>query len=180
MVATIPTLTDGVVTLRAPQASDVDAITAACQDPSISRFTTIPRPYGREHAEAFVRESAQHRAEGTSASFVVVDAASDELLGACGLVRIDAADGVTEVGYWLKPEARGRGAITRAVRLIAAWALGDLGGRRLELQADVRNLPSQAVAERAGFHREGEVPAPDRCADRSETMVMFSLTPADL
>jgi RimJ/RimL family protein N-acetyltransferase len=44
----------------------------------------------------------------------------------------------------------------------------------------VRNRASQRVAEKAGFRREGEVPAPERCAGRSETMVMFALTPADL
>ena len=65
------------------------------------------------------------------------------------------------------------------MRLVAGWVLRDLGALRLELQADVRNHPSLRVAERAGFHREGLVPAPERCADRSETMVMFSLTPDD-
>ncbi len=173
---TIPTLSDGVVTLRRPEASDIDAITAGCQEPDVSRYTSMPSPYERQHAEAFVRDSARNWEQGTSANFVIVDATTGELLGGCGLIRLDSSDRVSEVGYWLRGAARGRGAMTRAVRLVANWVLRDLGFRRLELQADVRNTPSHRVAERAGFRREGEVPAPGRCADRSETMVMFALT----
>jgi RimJ/RimL family protein N-acetyltransferase len=57
--------------------------------------------------------------------------------------------------------------------------LGELGFGRLELQTDVRNRSSQRVAEKAGFAREGEVEPPERCRERSERMVMFSLVPAD-
>ncbi len=44
---------------------------------------------------------------------------------------------------------------TRAVRLVAAWALRAAGCERLVLRADTLNVPSQRVAERAGFVREG-------------------------
>jgi RimJ/RimL family protein N-acetyltransferase len=123
-----------------------------------------------------VRESALHWQQAISANFVIVDATTGEFLGGCGVIRLDAPDRVAEVGYWLRGAARGRGVMTQAVRLISGWVLRELGFVRLELQADVRNTPSHRVAERAGFRREGEVPAPERCADRSETMMMFALT----
>jgi RimJ/RimL family protein N-acetyltransferase len=177
---TIPTLSDGVVTLRRPEASDVEALTAGCREPDVSRYTSIPSPYERHHAQAFVRDSARQWEHGASANFVIVDATTAELLGGCGLIRLDSPDRVSEVGYWLRGAARGRGVMTRAVHLVSEWVLRELGFQRLELQADVRNTPSHRVAERAGFRREGTVPAPERCADRSETMVMFALTREDL
>lgn len=176
-MTTAPTLSDGVVTLRPPELGDVDAITAGCQDPSVSRYTSIPSPYERQHAKTFVRDSARHWRDGVSANFVIVDSESGELLGGCGVIRLDAPDRVAEIGYWLTVDARGRGVMTRAVRMVSEWVLRDLDFTRLELQTDVRNTPSQRVAERAGFHREGEVPAPERMGERSETMVMFSLVP---
>lgn len=177
MVLAAPALSDGVVTLRQPVVDDIDAITEGCQEPDVTRYTSIPSPYERAHAEGFVRDSAQAWAAGATANFVIVDAATDELLGGIGVIRLDGADRVAEVGYWLRGAARGRGVMTRSVRLVAEWVLRDLDVQRLELQADVRNVLSHGVAERAGFRREGEVPAPERCVERSETMVMFSLTP---
>jgi RimJ/RimL family protein N-acetyltransferase len=49
----------------------------------------------------------------------------------------------------------GRGATTRALVLIAGWALAREGVARLQLRADTENEPSRRVAERAGFTFEG-------------------------
>ncbi|CAB4928424.1 unannotated protein [freshwater metagenome] len=51
-----PVLSDGVVTLRGLVRDDVDAVFAACQDPEIPRFTSVPSRYLREHAESFVND----------------------------------------------------------------------------------------------------------------------------
>jgi RimJ/RimL family protein N-acetyltransferase len=173
---TVPTtLDDGVVRLRPPEPRDVDAVFAYCNDPEAARFTTIPWPYERHHAVEWIEESARCWDDGVRASFVIVDVATAGLVGSIGLVRLDRDADVAEVGYLVKREARGRGIAPRAVRLVRDWVLGDLGFARLELQTDVRNHASQRVAEKAGFTREGEVEAPERCRERSERMVMFSL-----
>lgn len=57
--------------------------------------------------------------ERTSAPTVVVDATTVELLGACGLVEMK--NDQSEIGYWVKREARGRGVATRAVLLVTRW-----------------------------------------------------------
>jgi RimJ/RimL family protein N-acetyltransferase len=54
----------------------------------------------------------------------------------------------------LGAHARGRGVMTRAVRLISRWAIEQLNIQHLEILAHPQNLSSVAVAERAGFHRE--------------------------
>jgi len=54
--AEAPVLSDGVVTLRELVRDDVDAVFAACQDPEIPRFTTVPSPYLWEHVESFVND----------------------------------------------------------------------------------------------------------------------------
>jgi RimJ/RimL family protein N-acetyltransferase len=180
MTLTVPALDDGVVRLRPPEPGDVDTIFATIQDPEIPRFTTIPWPYERIHALNYVKESARTWREGVAASFVMIDSSTDEVIGSIALVELDREAAHAEVGYWVARGVRGRGVATRALRLIARWALRDLGVARLELQADVRNHASHRVAEKAGFTREGEVDPPPRCRERSDRMVMFSLTPADL
>jgi len=57
VIPIVPDLSDGMVRLRVPDRKDVDAIHAACQDPFIVRFTRVPFPYSRLHAQAFVRNA---------------------------------------------------------------------------------------------------------------------------
>ncbi|MGH9049013.1 MAG: GNAT family N-acetyltransferase [Acidimicrobiia bacterium] len=176
----VPDLDDGVVRLRPPVPADIDGVVAVCQDEEAARFTTIPWPYERHHAVEWVEESTRCWAEGVRASFVILDVSTGEVVGNLGLVRLEPDGSVAEVGYLVKRTARGRGVASRAVKLVVPWVLRDLGYQRLELQTDVRNVASQRVAEKAGFRRKGEVEPPERCRDRSQRMVMFALTSADL
>lgn len=166
-----PRLTDGVIVLRPPVEGDAPAITAACQDPEVCRYTALPDPYELHHATEWIAGAPAAWRDATSAPMVVVDAATDELLGACGL--LDIRDGHAEIGYWVAAGARGRGVATRGVVLLTAWGLGELGLSEIELLADVRNLPSHRVAEKAGYRATGRVPPPARCADRCREMVRF-------
>ena len=150
-----PTLTDGTVTVRPMGADDVPALTRACQDPEIPRWTRVPRPYTPEDARAFVAAAAAEAASGIGVALVVADA-GDVFLGTIGLMEIDRSTGSGELGYWLAREARGRGAATRAVRLVAGWAAHELGLRRLEILTHGGNAASARVAERAGFAATGE------------------------
>ena len=141
-----PTLSDGVVTLRPRRPEDVDAIVAACQDPEIPRWTMVPSPYTREHAEEWLA-----RPDHSSVHLLAVDA-DDRLLGSFSLMEIDRERGYGEIGYWLAAEARGRGFATRAVLLLRDWA-ASRGLRELEIMTEPENVASARVAERAGFAR---------------------------
>jgi RimJ/RimL family protein N-acetyltransferase len=144
------TLEDDVVRLRPFEDADVPAIAAACQDPEIPRWTAVPSPY----------------------------TASGELLGSIGVRYLDG--GIGEVGYWVKREARGRGVATRALGLVARWALVDKGLGRFQLRADIENEPSQRVAEKAGFVREGVLRSSLVHKGERRDVIMYSLVPEDL
>jgi RimJ/RimL family protein N-acetyltransferase len=145
----LPTLSDGVVTLRPRRLEDAGAVTAACQDPEIPRWTTVPSPYTREHAVEWLSQR-----EPDMAHFFAVDA-EDRLLGSFSVMEIDAERGYGEIGYWVAAAARRRGVATRAVTLLRDWAVS-LGLRELEIIPDPANTASCRVAERAGFEPTGE------------------------
>jgi [ribosomal protein S5]-alanine N-acetyltransferase len=90
------------------------------------------------------------------------------------------SDGVGEVGYWVKREARGRGLATRALRLLARWALEDQRLARVQLAAEPGNLASLRVAEKAGFTREGLLRRYLNIGGERRDGFMFSLLPEEL
>jgi RimJ/RimL family protein N-acetyltransferase len=153
-----PTLSDGVVTLRASRPEDAEAIAAAVQDAEIKRWSlAIPYPYDRDDALVFIALSAEEAAAGRSHHFVAVDG-DDRVIGSFGAMG-------DELGYWVAAPARGRGVATRGVILLRDWAHAALGYARIELQIHPANLASLRVAERAGFVDSGERRVPDRGQD---------------
>ena len=98
-------------------------------------------------------------AESSEAVFAVCDATQpDLLLGLVGLHGIDLGGepgGVAEIGYWMSPSGRGRGLMTRAVRLVSAWAVDELHLTRITWFAIVGNDASRRVAEANGYVVEG-------------------------
>lgn len=95
---------------------------------------------------------------GEARSFVITDGA--ETLGAICVWKTTWRDqDVWETGWFVVPEAQGRGAGTAAVRLLVADARAHTEERTL-LTAfpDRRNLPSNALCRNAGFTLAGQRP----------------------
>ena len=175
-----PELAADGIRLRELGAADVPAMTAACQDPLIQRFTFVPVPYDDRHARGFVAGLPAARATGDSLALAISPVGGDELLGTVGLQRFRWEHRTCEIGYWVVPAARGRGAATAAVRLLSRWALSELGLARVQLDTDVDNVASQRVAERAGFVREGVLRSLIEVKGRRWTEVIHSLIAEDL
>ncbi len=141
------------VVLSIPVENDIDAIHAACQDPDIPRFTTVPSPYERQDAEEFVAKVADTWAQGHDRTWAIRH--RDELAGMIGFYRV--GDGAAEIGYWMARDARGRGLLTEAAQALVGWGFADdgMGLQRIEWRAVVGNLASARVAQRLGFRYEG-------------------------
>jgi RimJ/RimL family protein N-acetyltransferase len=149
----VPTLTDGTVTLRAHGPGDVPAMVEQCRDPLMQQWTTVPARYQRRHAEEFLAGREPAWASGEELS-VAVDT-EDGYAGSLDL-RPDGAGGA-EIGYGLHPRARGRGVMSRAVRLYLAWGFRALDLQVVHWRAHVGNWPSRRVAWATGFRVEGTV-----------------------
>ena len=107
------------------------------------------------------REAFQPWLEKATASedplfFAVIDKASGRVAGRQTLMRIDAANGVIEIGniYW-GPLISRKLAATEAQFLFMRYAFDDLGYRRYEWKCNNNNAPSKRAAERFGFKFEG-------------------------
>lgn len=154
-----PRITGEKVVLRRERPSDRERLVEGANDPETQRWICrMPSPYDDAEADRFFAAREEGMAAGEAVHWVLADAASDQFCGVVSIhhIRRPAA----ELGYWLHPDARGRGLATEAVRLMARHAFvdvedGGLGLARLELFADVANPASCVVAEKAGFTRIG-------------------------
>jgi RimJ/RimL family protein N-acetyltransferase len=175
-----PALGDELIVLREPASRDLPAVIEGCRDPLVQRYTRVPTPYGEDDGRAFIGGAAGRRILGQSLELVIADRADDSLLGMVGIIadRHDAKR--AEIGYWVTPRARGRGAATRALGLLSRWSVTTGGFERLDLQAASSNLGSLRVAERCGFVREGVLRRSWYREDSRSDMVLFSLIPEDL
>jgi ribosomal-protein-alanine N-acetyltransferase len=148
-----PPPTDGTVVLRAWRPDDVAAVAAFGLDEDNVRFGDVAPGSRKEEAAAFLATMERRRREGSGLSFAVTDARGDAVLGTCD-IRLPLP-GVGEIGYLLRPAARGQGAMTRAVRLAVAWGFDDLGLVRVQAFVSPDNERSMRLLERLGFAREG-------------------------
>ncbi|CCB74729.1 MULTISPECIES: GNAT family N-acetyltransferase [Streptomycetaceae] len=169
--------------LRAPEPGDAAAVHAACQDPEIPRWTTVPSPYTRARAEAFACEdSAAGWRDDTAYTFAVLAKDDGALVGVMSLIRLaelHTPRHQAELGYWTAKEHRGRGYTAEAARAVCRWAFTDLGVERLEWYADVGNDGSRAVALSTGFHMEGTLRARDVQGGARRDVWIGSLLPSD-
>ena len=149
-------LTDGTVTLRPFRTSDADAVLRACQDSAIQRWTLVPIPYLREHADQLAGPVFHEEYRRQRSVQFAVTTAGDGADGVVGIKSIDHDHLTAEVGYWLGPWARGRGVASRALAMMSDWAF-EVGLLRLEAYVHTDNLASHRVLLNAGYEREGTV-----------------------
>ena len=140
-------LTDGVIVVRDWTEEDLETLVELSRDPETVRWTRVPEDNSAERAREFVEGQDEPPT-------LIADAQTGEIVGSGGLVG-DLGDGRAEIGYWVAPAHRGKGIATRAVRLVADWALGEGGFARVELHIHPENPASARVAEHAGFRFEG-------------------------
>jgi len=147
--------TEGQVRVRALEHGDAAPFAQGSRDESVRRHGHLPLS---EYTEDIVREQidgaiADGLADGCLAVLAIADASSDDFLGSIVLfnVRADRA----EVGFWLAPWGRGRGAARDALGAAARLA-AHMGLVYLDAQTAPENVASRRTLLGAGYHEVGE------------------------
>jgi len=148
--------------LRRWRHTDAGRIVEAGTDERTRRWlASLPSPYTLQDAHSFIAGCSENARSGASLHWCVADPVSDQCVGSISVMAMRDALGTTgEVGYWTHPDARGRGVMSEAVRLVVRHAFvsredGGLGRRRLRLNAADGNPASQHIAVTNGFVEVG-------------------------
>jgi RimJ/RimL family protein N-acetyltransferase len=138
--------------LRPAWPEDAQDLQAAIDDERVVRnLARVPWPYTLDDARAYVEGSQQRRFP--SLLVTQPSAGGSRLVGAIGLHE---EDGRAELGYWLTPEAWGRGYATEAASAVLRVAR-TLGHAEIGARHFVDNPASGRVLEKVGFRRTGRV-----------------------
>ena len=174
-----PPLTDGVVVLRAWAESDIGCVEEASRDPSIREGTTVPATFTVGDGLAWIKRQLGRADSGEGLSLAIADAGTGEAAGAVVLM-FRQQRGTAGIGYWLVPRARGRRLASRAVALLARWAVTEAGLERVEALVEPDNTASQRVLEHVGFRREGHLRSYLVFDARRADALIYSLLPSDV
>jgi RimJ/RimL family protein N-acetyltransferase len=107
----------------------------------------------------------------------IADSETDAYLGMAALIV--QQHGTGELAYLVVPEARGRGIALQSLQMLGDWAIEELGLGRLQVQIDPENAASHAVAQRAGYQREGLLRSSFVLHGERKDCVIYSRLPSD-
>jgi RimJ/RimL family protein N-acetyltransferase len=141
----------GGILIRRFRDADAEAFAAGTRDPEVRAHSGLPS----EHTPRSARATFALFDDPAFVQRAIADAQTGELLGTVLLFNVMRHERRCEIGFWLLPAGRGRGAATTAVGLACAWAERAWGIERFDAHSDADNPAAHAVLERNGFVREG-------------------------
>jgi len=146
-----PSLSGKRVTLRPWREQDLPMLAAAfaIEDVAASMRPPIPTGIGGARQWVDARRAMPARRRGTS--YAVAAADPRTAIGSVELRARGRDRHTMEIGYWLVPDARGRGVAREAVGLAVSWAFERTDAGSIIAVIDIGNAPSQRLAVSLGF-----------------------------
>jgi ribosomal-protein-serine acetyltransferase len=95
--------------------------------------------------------------------------------GVIDIHAIDLVNASAQIGYWLKPPARGSGHITHAAAAMLGIAFEILGLERVEIRCATGNLASASIPVKLGFTEEATLRHAQRTGEGFADLRLFSL-----
>jgi len=114
------------------------------------------RSYGRGETNRFLRESISAWSDGRAFDFAIRGREDpDTHLGNVSIWPTSRRERAGEIGYWIRSSMTGKGVATEAAARVAQVGFEELALHRITLRIAVGNRPSERVAEKLGFTKEG-------------------------
>ena len=142
------------VKLRAFERGDLEANHEMMNDYGTLRgmLSGIPFPSSMEDEQRWLEQQTSYtRGEYQFA----VEARTGELIGRCGLIRVDWKNRIGELGIMIASRWRGRGYGTDAVAVLADFCFKEMGLHKLKVSVFDFNEAALRCYEKNGFEREG-------------------------
>ena len=175
-------LNDGSILLRPPRADDAPSILASVRESLVELHPWMDwatDAYDEASTQRWLDHSQQAWTNSSAFQFAIIDTATGQFLGGCGVDGIDPKNGTCNLGYWVRTSHTGQGIASRAVRLVARFAFQHVGLLNAEIVIAADNQASQRVAQKAGAHFETILKNHLVVRTDVHDATLYSFTPAD-
>lgn len=109
--------------------------------------------YSIEHAREWIQRTLDSREKDGSFNAIIL--LEGEIIGTIGYHDLNLSNKHTAIGYWIDHRYEGKGIVTRSSRILIDYLFVEVRLNRIQINCNVDNLRSRAVAERLGFTLEG-------------------------
>lgn len=137
-------------TLRPPKLSDAENIYFLQQDKEAKRmFVSVPKSADQ------VKKGIIAERKRTDRETLVIDIGGEAVGDICISMIVPNLKG--KIGYWIAKEHRGKGLMTKVVKIATDHWFKKYNLRRIYANTRPFNKPSARVLEKAGFRFEGRI-----------------------
>ena len=136
---------------------------------------------GHRSEEDFIKEEFKQRSGYSSYNrsfilFLLIDKASNCIIGRCALHNWNKENSRAEIGYHIEDNNfKRQGLMSEAIEAILEYGFNQINLNRIEALASVNNIPSLQLLEKYNFKREGLLSQHRKTLDQYEDSVLLSL-----
>ncbi|MBI5880600.1 GNAT family N-acetyltransferase [archaeon] len=139
------------VTIRPQRVSDAKRFFEIITNPNFKFTTKVVKSV--EEERKWLKGNRQREKGNIEHNFTILY--DGYVVGAIGMKMDQHHKHIGEIGYIVDEKYHGLGIATEAVRQIEKIGFRKLGLERIEIRTSVKNKPSQRVAIKAGYKKEG-------------------------
>ena len=142
--------------LRPLKDQDSESLYENVKEYDIAKWTiSIPHPYPKEGAMAFIKQSKKHMQSGLAYHLAILSKDTSELMGVMSLIGVNMRHRNAELGYWVGKDYWNKGIATEAASKMLEFGFKDLNMQRISARCIHGNIPSIRVIEKIGMKYEG-------------------------
>ncbi|MCB9039740.1 MAG: GNAT family N-acetyltransferase [Lewinellaceae bacterium] len=131
----------------------------------------------KESAEFFAREMLAGWLLQKEYAFGVWENKSASLIGMIRLLRIDWRVPKAELSYFIDKSFSGKGLMGESLKVVLRFAFHQLQLEKIAIRTAMDNVPSQRLARKLGFRREGDLRADfKKPSGEAIDIMLFGLT----
>ncbi|MDE6278089.1 MAG: GNAT family N-acetyltransferase [Muribaculaceae bacterium] len=150
-------LTDGTITLRAPEPRDLDALFRHENAPEAPETTRATAPVSRRMLEKYIEDYEATLSDGGGLRLMITLEETGEAIGSIDLYDYNARDRRAYVSIFVEERMRRQGYAAKALELLCGYASGILGMHQLAAEVAADNSASRLLFEACGFKTCGRL-----------------------
>ncbi len=151
----VPTMETVRLVLRRLTPDDAPMRVAMRSDPEHVRFLLAGPPPSLEEARAKLEWIVRDMMLGRSKGWAIVRKSDQEVVGQCGIIRVDAANRSASIAWELRRAVWGQGIAREAVTRMLEHGFSEMALHRIQAEIAPGNARSIRLAESLGFVYEG-------------------------